>query len=424
MTELTVTIGQLGALGDGMAETANGRLHIPFTAPGDTARVAPKGKDAATLVELVEPGPDRTDPTCRHFGACGGCALQHLRPDFIAEWKRKRVVSALARAGLDEVTVNPTITIPPGTRRRATMAAARIGRRVLFGFAERASHRLVDLEECPVLRPELARLITPIRARLPDLLTARESADIALTFTETGTDLVLIRKRPLTLADRENLAAFAEALDLASISWRASVTAPTEPVAARRTPAIRIGKALVAFAPGGFLQPSADGEAVLTGFVADTLKDIAGPIADLFSGLGTFAIPASAFGPVSAYDADRPAIATLQKAAKGLPVTAHCRDLFREPLTVRELERFAAAIIDPPRAGAESQARMLADSAVPLIAYVSCNPVSFARDAAILTQGGYWLESPTPVDQFAWSPHVELFGTFRRQPFDSLSSSA
>ena len=414
MAELTVTIGHLGALGDGVAETASGRLHIPFTAPGDSARVAPKGKDAATLVQVLEPGADRTDPSCRHFGACGGCAVQHLTPDFIAEWKRLRVASALARAGLGDVPVNPTITIPPGTRRRATLAAMRIGKRVLFGFAERASHRLVDLEECPVLRPELARLIAPIRARLPDLLTAGEGADIALTWTETGADLVLIRKRALTLADRETLAAFAEAADLASISWRASVTAPAEPVAARRTPSIRIGKALVAFAPGSFLQPSAEGEAALTALVTETLTDVVGPVVDLFSGLGTFAIPASTAGPVSAYDADGPAIATLQRAAKGLPVTAHRRDLFREPLTVWELENFAAAIIDPPRAGAERQARMLADSAVPLIAYVSCNPVSFARDAAILAQGGYRLESATPVDQFAWSPHVELFGTFRR----------
>jgi 23S rRNA (uracil1939-C5)-methyltransferase len=285
---------------------------------------------------------------------------------------------------------------------------------VLLGFAERASHRLVDLEECPVLRPELAWLIAPIRARLPDLLTAGEGADIALTWTEAGADLVLIRKRAPTLADRETLAAFAEEADLASISWRASVTAPAEPVAARQTPQIRIGNALVAFVPGIFLQPSAEGEAALTAFVTDTLKSASGPVADLFCGLGTFAIPAAGLGPVSAYDADGPAIATLQKAAKGLPVSAHRRDLFREPLTVKELEGFAAAVIDPPRAGAESQVRMLAASAVPLIAYVSCNPVSFARDAAILTQGGYRLEGVTPVDQFAWSPHVELFGAFRR----------
>ena len=265
-----------------------------------------------------------------------------------------------------------------------------------------------------MLRPELAALIAPIRARLPDLLAHEETADIALTWTETGADLVLIRKRPLNLIDRETLAAFAETADLAAVSWRAGITSPAEPVAARRSPQIRIGKALVAFAPGAFLQPSIEGEARLSAFVRQALAGTSGPVADLFCGLGTFAIPASATGPVSAFDSDGPAVATLQKAARGLPVTAHRRDLFREPLTTTELTGFAAAIIDPPRAGAEKQARMLAASTVPLIAYVSCNPTSFARDAAILADGGYRLESVTPVDQFLWSPHIELTGLFRR----------
>jgi 23S rRNA (uracil1939-C5)-methyltransferase len=414
VADATVTIDHLGGLGDGVAETPTGRLHIPFTAPGDRARVTLKGKDAATLVELLEASQLRTDPTCGHFGTCGGCALQHLKPEFTAGWKRSRVVTALARAGLGGVPVGETISIPPGTRRRATLAASRIGKRVLIGFAERGSHRLVDLQECPVLRPELAALIAPIRARLPDLLAHEETADTALTWTETGIDFVLIRRRPLNLIDRETLAAFAESADLAAVSWRAGVTSPAEPVAARRAPQIRVGKALVAFAPGTFLQPSVEGELQLAALVRQALADAGGPIVDLFCGLGTFAIPASANGPVSAFDSDGPAIATLQKAARGLSVTAHRRDLFREPLTMTELAGFAAAIIDPPRAGAEKQARMLAASAVPLIAYVSCNPTSFARDAAILAAGGYRLESVAPIDQFAWSPHVELVGSFRR----------
>jgi 23S rRNA (uracil1939-C5)-methyltransferase len=413
MADATVTIDHLGGLGDGIAESAAGRLHIPFTAPGDRVRVTLTGKDGARLAELLEASPLRAEPACCHFGTCGGCALQHLQSQFTADWKRARVVTALARVGLD-IPVDETISIPAGTRRRATLAASRVGKRVLLGFAERGSHRLVDLQECPVLRPELAALIAPIRARLPDLLVHEETADIALTWTETGADLVLIRRRPLNLIDRETLAEFAEAADLAAVSWRAGITSPAEPVAARRAPQIRVGKALVAFAPGTFLQPSIEGEARLSAFVQTALADISGPIADLFCGLGTFAIPASAAGPVSAFDSDGPAIVTLQKAVRGLPVTAHRRDLFREPLTMTELLAFAGAIIDPPRAGAEKQARMLANSAVPLIAYVSCNPTSFARDAAILADGGYRLESVTPVDQFLWSPHVELTGLFRR----------
>jgi 23S rRNA (uracil1939-C5)-methyltransferase len=414
MTELTVTIDHLGALGDGVAETAGGRLHIPFAAPGDRVRVTPKSKDAATLAELLEPGPDRTGPPCRHFGTCGGCALQHLQPDYIAEWKRERVISVLARSGLGKAEVAQTIRVPPGTRRRATLAARRSGKRITFGFAGRASHRLVDLQECWILRPELARLIAPMRDCLGTLLGADETADVALTWTETGVDLVLIRRRPLGLADREALAAFAEAADLARVSWRAGPSAVAEPVAARRLPQIRVGADLIAFAPGAFLQPSIEGEAQLVRLVEEAIAGIRGPVVDLFCGLGTFAAPASRGGPVAAFDADKTAMAALQTAMRGRPVTAQARDLFREPLTVRELNVFAAAILDPPRAGAQAQARSLADSAVPAIAYVSCNPVSFARDAAILAEGGYRLEQVTPVDQFAWSPHVELVGVFRR----------
>jgi 23S rRNA (uracil1939-C5)-methyltransferase len=419
VSEVTVTIDHLGGLGDGMAETGTGRLHIPFTAPGDKVRVTLKGKDSATLIELLSASPLRTDPPCLHFGKCGGCALQHLKSEFTADWKRARIVTALSRAGLERITVAATISMPPGTRRRATLAASRIGKRILLGFAERASHRLVDLKECRVLRPELAALIAPLRDGLAVLLNHEETADIALTWTETGVDLVLIRRRPLNLADREVLATFAETADLARVSWRAGVATPAEPVAARRSPQIRLGETMVGFAPGAFLQPSVEGEACLSALVRDALAGIQGPVVDLFCGLGTFAIPASTAGPVSAFDADAPAIATLQKAvrgqkAQGMAVTAQVRDLFRDPLTVKELDGFAAAVIDPPRAGAQAQARILADSGIPLIAYISCNPVSFARDAAILIEGGYRLDQVTPIDQFLWSPHIELFGAFHR----------
>jgi 23S rRNA (uracil1939-C5)-methyltransferase len=414
MTEATVTIDHLGGLGDGMAEGASGRLHIPFTAPGDQARVSVVGKDSGVLLELLTPSTLRVEPACKHFGRCGGCALQHLETGFIASWKRSRIVSALGRSGLGDVSVAETVSIPSGTRRRATLAASRPGKRVLLGFAERASHRLVDLQECWVLRPELVALIAPLRDRLSFLLNAGETADIALTWTETGIDFVLIRQRPLNLIDRETLADLAESADLARVSWRASLTAAAEPVAARRSPQIRFGEYSVGLPQGTFLQPSIEGETLLSRLVQDAISDIRGPVVDLFSGLGTFTIPASKAGPVSAFDGDRAAIAALQGAVRGRPITAQSRDLFREPLTVKELNIFAAAVIDPPRLGAQAQARMLADCGIPLIAYVSCNPVSFARDAAILTEGGYRLEQVTPVDQFSWSPHVELVGVFRR----------
>jgi 23S rRNA (uracil1939-C5)-methyltransferase len=412
----TVTIDYLGGLGDGVASTPAGRLHIPYAAPGDRATVTVTGKESARLDEVLSPGPSRVASPCVHFGRCGGCALQHLDAAFVAGWKRERIVNALARAGLENIDVAPTISITPGTRRRATFAAKRFGDRVRLGFYERASHQIVDLTECPVLKPELAALIEPLRAALSLVLNAGETADIAVTLTETGIDLTLIRLRPLTLIDREELAKLAEAFDLARISWRSKIDRQAEPVAARRTPRVRFGQHAVPLAPGGFLQPSVEGELALTGLVLKSLGKPAGPIVDIFSGAGTFALPASALGPVFAYDNDADAVASLQAAGRAAQVriTAARRDLFREPLTLYELRDVAAVIIDPPRVGALAQARMLALSEAQVIASVSCNAVSFARDAAILTDGGYRLESVTPVDQFHWSPHVELVGVFRR----------
>jgi 23S rRNA (uracil1939-C5)-methyltransferase len=414
MAESVVTVTRLGALGDGVAETANGRLHVPLAAPGDIARVTPAGKDRAELVEILSAGPARVTPPCRHFGRCGGCALQHLAPEFIAEWKRDMVAAALARAGLSGDKVAPTIAIPPATRRRATLAAKRQGKSVVMGFAERRSHRLVDLAECKVLVPALAGLIAPLRRMLADLLDGGETADIALTETDSGIDLVLVRTRPLTLPDLEGLAAFAEVHDLARISWRAATTRrPAEPVAVRRTPHVRLGVHPVPVPPAGFLQPSLAGQTHLIDLVLQGLAGITGPFVDLFAGMGTFSLPLGGLGQVTAHDGDADAVAAL-KSVRNSGVTAHRRDLFREPLTPVELTGFAAAVIDPPRAGADAQSRNLAASRIPTLAYVSCNPASFARDAAILTAGGYRLGTVTPIDQFAWSPHIELVGIFRR----------
>jgi 23S rRNA (uracil1939-C5)-methyltransferase len=411
---MIVTIDHLGGLGDGVALTPSGRLHIPFTAPGDRALVAPRGKDAAELRELVSPGPERVVPPCRHFGRCGGCALQHIAPAFTARWKRDRIVYALSRVGLGAVAVAQTIAIPPSARRRATLAAKRLRSRVALGFAERGSHQLVDLAECPVMRPELVALFPRLRAASSALLEVGETADIALTLTDTGVDAVVARGRPLTLQDRETLARLAEDLDLARISWRPSAAGAAEPVAARRRPTIRFGGRPVVVPPGAFLQPSVEGETALTRLVAEGLGQAAGSIADLFCGVGTFALPAAARGRVDAFDSDAEAVAALQSAARALPLAAVNRDLFWEPLTPRELAGYAGAVIDPPRAGAEAQCQALARSSVPVIAYVSCNPISFARDAAILTAAGYAPGDVTPVDQFLWSPHVELVGVFRR----------
>jgi 23S rRNA (uracil1939-C5)-methyltransferase len=412
---MQVTVDHLGALGDGVVVAPAGRLHIPFTAPGDIAEVRVTGKDTAELVTLIEPGPDRAIPPCVHFGICGGCAVQHLTPEFTADWKRGKIVAALNRAGVTNVRVNETVSIPPHTRRRATLAAKRFGNRVRLGFTERASHNLVDLTECWVLVPELVAVIPPLRAALETLLNAGETADIALTLTETGIDMVLIHQRPLTLIDRETIAALAQAQNLACITWASGTGKQPEPVAADRMPRVRFSIHPVPLPPGSFIQPSIEGEAALTRLILEGLAGTAGPIVDLFCGIGTFTLPASTLGPITAYDGDRHAVAALKSATRGMyTMTIEQRDLFREPVTVAELAPFTAAIIDPPRAGAQAQARMLADSGITVIAAASCNPTTFARDAAILMEGGYRLERVTPVDQFLWSPHVELVGVFRR----------
>ncbi len=411
-----ITIDRVGSEGDGIGRLPDGTpFYVPLALPGETVQarpIKPLGDGWLAFADSIDhPSEARVEPPCRHFGRCGGCALQHLDTAFVAGWKRERVVAALSRVGLAGVEVTPVISIPPRTRRRATFAAKRIGRRVVLGLTERASHKLVDLQECWVLRPELVALVAPLRERLVAILDNDETADISATLTDSGIDLLLIRQRALTLSDRESLAGLAQELDLARVAWKPKPMSDAEPVSARRTPAVRVGVRTVTIPSGGFLQPSDEGQAELTRLVMDALKDIKGPICDLFSGIGVLALPASQFGPVTAYDSDRAAIASL---AAVRVVTASHRDLFREPLTTIELAPFHAMILDPPRAGAQAQARMLAASAVPLIAYVSCNPVSFARDAAILAEGGYALTRVTPVDQFLWSPHVELVALFSK----------
>ena len=416
MATLTVTIDRLGGLGDGIAEGASGRLHIPFTAPGDTVRIEDAEKNAAPF-ELLSPGPSRVEPACRHFGRCGGCAFQHLDLAVSTAWKRERVIEALSRAGLADAPVADTVAIPPGTRRRAALAAKRIAAGVMLGFTERASHRLVDLAECPVLRPELTALTVPLRELLAHLLNRGEACDVGMSLTDSGAELTIVRSRKPSLAEREALAAFAQSHDLARIAWRPAAHSEAEPISGRRTPIVRLGGYPVALPPSAFLQPSAEGEAVLTELVLQALRDD-GPTVDLFSGLGTFSLPRSAQGKITAFDGDAEAIAAFGAAirANGLSsrITAICRDLFRDPLTAAELEGFTAAIIDPPRAGAEAQSRALAESGIGTVAAVSCNPGTFARDAAILVGGGYRLELVTPVDQFPWTTHIELAAAFRR----------
>ncbi|SMF60761.1 23S rRNA m(5)U-1939 methyltransferase [Tistlia consotensis] len=425
--QVEVTIEGLGGRGDGVATWQGSPVFVAQTVVGDRLKVKLTSEKAGGWrgepVELIEEGPGRQDPVCGHFGPCGACQLQQLDDGLYAEWKRGLVLDALARQQLEAAEVAPLVRVPPCSRRRASLAALRLGRRALLGFHERMSHRVVDLSECHVLRPEIFALLAPLRELLAVLLRDGESGEVMVTLTENGCDLLLTLPRAPDLAGRQAATAFAEAQDVARLSAQAKGETEPEPLCLRRPPLLTFrapGKDVpVTPPPGGFVQPSAEGEAALRDAVLGALPEALGRVADLFCGCGTFsfALLAKASG-VLAVEGDEPSLAALWTAARhgGLagPLDIASRDLARQPLRPEELAGFDAVVFDPPRAGAREQAQHLAASAVPRIVAVSCNPVSFARDARILVEGGYRLERIVPVDQFPWTAHLELVAGFRR----------
>lgn len=396
-TDLVVRIA---AKGDGV--TADGR-HVALAAPGDRLLA-----DGRLLF-----GPHHVEPPCMHFPICGGCELQHVDEESLAAFVTARVTGPLAGQGIVAQAVLPAHVSPPRTRRRASLRAAREGRRIIIGFAESGSHKLIDLTMCEILDPRLFALIEPIRALLPLVLPDKRAAHVRMSITDQGIDLLLEGVRVEGLSADEALRDFAAAWELARLTTDEGdglqVRWEPEPVT------VRFGGVAVGFPAFAFLQATPDGEAALVEFVRQALP-AQGAVADLFCGLGTFALAIGDGRPVYAAEGARDLVMSLKLAGNRAQrrMVADHRDLFRRPLTPEELNRFAAVVIDPPRAGAREQVMQLAASSVPLIAYVSCNPASFARDAAHLVAGGYVLESVKPVGQFRWSTHVELAGVFRR----------
>lgn len=389
----------------GMGRLADGRL-IPRVLPGE--RVEPR-RDGSWRV--LEPSPDRVTPPCPHFTACGGCAVQHAADGFVAGWKAGIVRQALAAQGL-EATIGPVLTSPPRSRRRARLAGRRLRKGgAMLGFHARASRTVVDAPHCLILTPGLMAL----RPALLDLVTllASRSAEVTLILTESpaGADVLIEGGRPAEAALRAEAAAWARQAGVARLSWGDELLAQSAP------PWQTMGRARVVPPPGAFLQPTREGEAALLAFVREATAG-AGRIADLFAGVGTFALPLSETAEIHAVEGDRAmtrALAAGWREAGGLRrLTAEARDLFRRPLDPDELRHFDAVVIDPPRAGAEAQIAALAASAVPVVAHVSCNPASFARDARRLVAAGYRMGPVTVVDQFRWSPHVELAARFVR----------
>ncbi|GIT92635.1 RNA methyltransferase [Jannaschia sp. AI_61] len=397
------TIDRLGQRGDGIA----GEVFIPRTLPGEVVTGVQIG-DRIPEPKIIMPSPDRVAAPCPHFKRCGGCALQHASDVFVAQWKQDRVRDVMARAGI-EAEVSRIETSSPATRRRAALSGRKTRKGAQLGFHVRAGEEIVAIPECRILHPD-------ILAALPALeqvtrLAAPRGAEVTLHVTQSpvGLDLAVEGARALDRNLMVLLAPFATAF--ARITWNG------EPALQSAAPWQPIGPARVVPPPGAFLQATPEGEAAL---VTEVLRSLHGAtrVVDLFAGCGTFSFPAAQIAPVHAVEGDRGLMEALGQGAaraSGLKaITAEVRDLFRNPMLPEDLARFDSAIIDPPRAGAEAQVAELARSGVARIAFVSCNPTTFARDAAVLIAAGWHMGAITVVDQFRWSPHIELVTHFTR----------
>lgn len=391
---------KLAARGDGV--TDDGR-HVALTAPGDKVDIA------ANII----PGPHHVDPPCRHFPKCGGCQLQHIDDESYADFIVERIASALTAQKLDVPDIRAPHLSPPRTRRRASLRAERLGKRIVLGFNEAVSHYIVDIRECHILLPELFALVEPLRALLGTMLGPRKTANVHLTWTDQGADVAIDGVTIEGLAAHEALTDFAQTHKLARLAidegYGSEPRWEPEPVTTT------LDGVAVGLPIKGFLQATADGAQALTDAVREAVGEAA-TVADLFAGVGTFAVPISATARVLAAEGARDPALALRMAANrtGRQIAVEHRDLFRRPLAEAELNKFEAVILDPPRAGAKEQAPALARADIACIAYVSCNPATFARDARTLVEGGWRIDWIKPVGQFRWSTHVELAAAFRR----------
>jgi 23S rRNA (uracil1939-C5)-methyltransferase len=394
---MSEAIVRIAARGDGV--TASGR-YAALAAPGDLLT-----DDGA-----VEPGPNHQQPPCRHFPECGGCQLQHVTDEAYRTYLNDRIAGALTQHGLETDIREPHLS-PPNGRRRATLRALKAGSTVVLGFNAERSTRIVDMRECHVLRLELFTLVDPLRRLLAALIKPRRTAQVQLTLADQGVDVAIAGVEAEGLEAAEALTAFGEGWRLARLSLDEGHGVETryEPVPVT----ITLSGVAVPLPVGAFLQATGDGQAALVDSVREAVGG-AQRTADLFAGLGTFAFALQ--GQVTAAEASRDAVLALQSAARraGRNISAEHRDLYRRPYDTKELAAFDVVVLDPPRAGAEEQVKQLAASSVRRIAYVSCNPATFARDAAILAAGGYELDWARPVGQFRWSTHIELAAAFSR----------
>jgi 23S rRNA (uracil1939-C5)-methyltransferase len=409
-----LVIDHVGHLGDGVAFAGGETLYVPYTLAGETVEVtAAPGHhpDRRQLLQVERASGERIAPFCQHFGICGGCAVQHWDTERYREWKRNLVVETLAQAKI-ACDVHSLIDAHGQGRRRTTLHARMGTHDVLrVGFAAANSHDIVPIDRCPILDPALDGALDAAWAIAEPLLPTGKPLDIQFTATDSGLDVDVRGSGPLAAGMIATLSRLAEQHRLARL------TRHGELLSMRAPPVIAIGAAQVTLPPGSFLQATVAGEEALAALVVEHCKR-AKHVADLFCGVGPFALRLATKSRISAFDNDAGSVAALHKAASSTPglkpVKAENRDLFRRPLVPQELRDFDAVVFDPPRQGAQMQAQQLAASKVALIVAVSCNAATFARDARILIDAGYRIEDVTPIDQFRYSPHVELVAKFVR----------
>lgn len=412
--ERVLEISAVGSRGDSTTEGEAGPIYTPYALPGEQVRARVAGGRAEVL-EVLRASSERQEPACRHFGRCGGCQLQHWQDEPYLAWKREQVIEALTKRGFGGAYVEPTIPAWGDGRRRASLHAARQNNQVRIGFIERGGARLTPITQCPVLAPQLEEVVLKLAPLAELALPSRGEITLQCLLTDSGVDISIKGAGRVELLQRaalEKLIAEANALDLARLSFEG------ETIIERAKPTLRMGRTIVSPPPGAFLQPTALGEETLARLTIEALQG-SKRVVDLFSGIGTFALRLAEQAEVLAAEGDAEMLVALKKASDGAggalkEITTMRRDLLRTPLSTLEMKKFDGAVMDPPRSGARQQAEQIARAPIRKLAYVSCDPASFARDIKILIEHGFTLTKITPVDQFRWSPHIELVGAFER----------
>ena len=411
-------VSGLGARGDGLAYHDGQLVYLPSCVPGDIVEVRflEQGKKTPSIevLQLIKSSPKRVEPECRHFDECGGCSLQHFNDETYREWARDRVKMALLQQGLADNTVQEASVVSRQSRRRVSLKARKIKNKVILGFNKSQSHTIVPITECPVACEAIVNVFKPLADTLNQVLPTGAQGDVFITNTETGLDLLFDISVILNLDMRERLTSFAMTYDIAALHWRGD--GYLDPVIIQREPIMRFDGVAVKLPPAGFVQASGEAEKILSSHVLDACGGRRAAV-DLFAGIGTFTFPLAGDRKVLAVEGALSAVKALQVASTRQTrkdILVEHRDLFRNPVSVKELNNFDSVIMNPPRAGALEQVKELVKSDIDLIIYVSCNSNTFSRDAKLFIEHGFLLDSIKPVAQFLWSIHVELVGVFKR----------